>query len=230
MTAARPKLAGAAVATAIALAILVALGLWQVQRLHWKQDLLARIDAAEHAPPQPLAGTPALFTRVTASGILRDQAGVYGAEVKDGQLGAQLVEVLDRAGAPPLLVVLGWVSTQGGLPRAVSGPVTVTGYVRLPEYGNWLSAADDVAGRRFYTLDPGVIGPALGAANAAPFMLVALTPVAASGPVPADALPRPVNNHLQYALTWFGLAGSLLGVFVAWAVRARSPVLHPADC
>ena len=73
----------------------------------------------------------------------------------------------------------------------------------------------------FYTLDPRAIGDALGVHNVAPFTLVALgAPAAPDGPVPADTLPRPPNNHLQYAFTWFGLAGALAAVFVAW-VRGR---------
>ena len=218
----RTPVAGAAVATVVALAILVSLGVWQLRRLAWKEGLLARIDAAETAPPVPLpASTPPLFTRVTAQGTLAGgPTALYGVEVRDNHLGAQLVERLDRVGAPPLVVVLGWVPTDGGRAAAVSGPATITGYVRLPEQPNWLSAPDDAAGRHFYTLDPKAIGAALGAPDAAPFVLVALgRPGAGGQPVPAEALPRPVNNHLNYALTWFGLAASLAGVFGVWAVR-----------
>jgi surfeit locus 1 family protein len=209
---------GAALATGAAFIILVSLGVWQIHRLHWKEGLLAQIDAAEKAPPIPLTGvTPPLFARVIAKGTLvAPPYALYGAEVRDGRLGAQLIEKLERPGQAPLLVVLGWVSTDHATPQPRTGPAEVTGYVRLPEHPNWLSAADDVEGRRFYTLNPATIGPALGAPDAAPFTLVAL------GPAPAaEALPRPVNNHLNYALTWFGLAAALLAVFVAW-VRRRT--------
>jgi surfeit locus 1 family protein len=223
----RAPIAGAAIATAVALAILIALGVWQLHRLAWKEGLLAQIDAAEHAPPTPLAATtttatPALFTRVTATGTLRGEPhALYGSEVQNDHLGAQLVEILDRDHAPPIVVVLGWVATDRGKLHPVSGPATITGYIRLPESPNWLSAADDLQGRHFYTLAPATLGTALGAPDAAPFTLVALGPPPASpnAPVPADALPRPVNNHLQYALTWFGLGAALLGVFVAWVIK-----------
>ncbi len=219
----RTPVAGAAIATAIALAILVSLGVWQLRRLAWKEAILARIDAAETAPPVPLqASTPPLFTRVTAQGTLAGSPiALYGVEVRDNHLGAQLVERLDRPGAAPLVVVLGWVPTDSHA-AAVSGPATITGYIRLPEQPNWLSAPDDPAGRHFYTLNPKTIGAALGAPDAAPFVLVALGRRGAWGqPVPADALPRPVNNHLNYALTWFGLAASLAAVFGVWATRRR---------
>ncbi len=135
MQTARRPILGAAIATAIATAILIALGVWQLQRLAWKNGILAQIDAAEAAPPHPIGpATPPLFARVTTQGTL---------------------------------------------------------------------------------------SPALGAPNAAPYILVAMGP-AGNGPIPAETLPRPVNNHLQYALTWFGLAGALLGVFIVWARPRKS--------
>ncbi len=220
--ASRAPVAGAALATVIALAILIALGVWQLRRLAWKEALLAQVDAAETAPPQPLASaTPPLFTRVTARGTLAGApTALYGVDVQNDHLGAQLVERLDRKDAPPLIVVLGWVPTDAPHAATVSGPVTITGYVRQPEQPNWLSATDDPAGRHFYTLNPSTIGAALGAPAAPPFVLVALGKPGAWGqPVPASALPRPINNHLNYALTWFGLAASLAGVFSVWARR-----------
>jgi surfeit locus 1 family protein len=154
--------------------------------------------------------------------------------VRDDRMGAQLVEVLDRVGARPLLVVLGWVPTDRGPPRAVTGPADVTGYIRLPETPGLLSASDDVEGLRFYTLNPASIGRALGAPDAAPFMLVALKnklgePSPPGAPQAADALPQPPNNHFQYALTWFGLAGALIAVFVAWAMGRRSSAVADAE-
>ncbi len=210
---------GALLTTALACALLIALGIWQLERLRWKEGMIAQIDAAERAPPVTLEpGTPPLFTRVRVHGTLRaDHVALYGAEVRGMQMGAQAIQLLDRPGARPLLVVLGWVSTQGGAPRPLSGEADVTGYVRLPNVSGWLSASDDLEGRHFYALNPSTIGVALGASDAEPFTLVALGPPAPRNqPQPATTLPRPVNNHLLYAFTWFGLAASLLGVSGAW--------------
>jgi surfeit locus 1 family protein len=214
-------LLGAALATAISFSILLALGVWQIQRLHWKQGLIAQIDAAERTPPATLtSATPPLFARVQASGTLRpDHLALYGAEVRGMHIGAQAIQLLDRPGEKPLLVMLGWVPTDP-TPHPQGGPASITGYVRLPEPPGWLSASDDLQGRHFYSLNPTTIGAALGAANVAPFTLIAMGSAAAPGsPQPATELPRPTNNHLQYAFTWFGLAGSLLGVFCVWAVK-----------
>ncbi len=216
----RPNFWSAALATGIAGAILVGLGVWQIHRLHWKLGLLAQIEAAESAPPVPLGdATPKLFTRVQVTGTLRpDRLALYGAEVRGIHMGAQAMEVLDRPGERPLLVDLGWIATDAGPLVPVTGPATIVGYVRLPETPTWLSAADDLESRHFYTLNPVTIGASLGAADVAPFTLVRLGDARKPGAAqPAEALPEPVNNHLQYALTWFGLAAALLGVFVFWA-------------
>jgi surfeit locus 1 family protein len=222
----RSALLSATIATGIALAILLWLGVWQIHRLHWKEGLLAQIAAAERAPPAELSGeTPKLFARVEAHGVLRgDKIALYGAEVRGNRMGAQQAEILDRVGEKPLLVVLGWVPTDAGAPVPISGPRDITGYIRLPEHPNWLSAPDDLEARRFYTLNPTTIAASLGAADAAPLTLVALrNPLGAAlpttAPQPADALPEPVNNHLEYALTWFGLAGALVAVFGVWAMK-----------
>jgi surfeit locus 1 family protein len=91
-----------------------------------------------------------------------------------------------------------------------------------PATAGLFSASDDIKGRRFYTLDPARIGAALGVGPVAPFVLVALGPP--GSPDPARALPRPPNDHLSYALTWFGLAAGLVGVFIAYARKAlRKP-------
>ena len=215
----------AAIATFVAVAILLGLGSWQLQRRAWKAGILAEIDHAELSAPVRLTGNPGRFAKVVAQGSLRPGSTFYGSEVRDdaagrARIGAHLLQVLDRgAGEAPVLVDRGWVAIPGPVPVA-TGPAEVVGYARPPETPNWLSADDDLDGKHFYTLNPAVIGAALGAADVAPFTLVALGKPVGEGPVPAEALPRPPNNHLQYAFTWFGLAGSLVGVFVVW-VRGK---------
>jgi surfeit locus 1 family protein len=207
--------------------MLISLGIWQLHRRAWKHAILADIARAEQAPAAPLAGVPARFTKVVARGVWRPATALYGVDVRqqaDGamRMGAQRLQILARDGAPPLLVDEGWVPTEGAAPPPLAGPASVEGYVRAPEHPGLLSAADDLAGRHFYTLDPGAIGIALGAPDAAPFTLVALGRAAPGGPVPAEALPRPPDNHLQYAFTWFGLAAALAGVFAAWVGRKHA--------
>jgi surfeit locus 1 family protein len=198
------------------LAALLALGTWQVRRLHWKEGLLASLAAAERAPPVPLdAAVPQPWTKVQVTGQLdHDHEALLGAEVRDAQMGAQLITPLLRPGAPPLLVLRGWVPLERGKPiDRPAGEVTLTGYIRQGDHPDWLSLADDVVGRHFYTFDPQAIGQALGLPEPAPYGLVVLgAPGGRRLPIAATTLPQPDNPHLGYAGTWYGLALTLVGV------------------
>ncbi|MBP0447420.1 SURF1 family protein [Roseomonas sp. SSH11] len=211
------------------LAALLALGTWQVQRLHWKTDLLAQIAAAEAGPPLPLTQSPQPFTKVQVTGRFRhDLEAALGAQVQGGVLGARLVTPLEADGLPPVLVDRGWVPMERrSAPIArPDGPVTVTGYVSPPHERDFFAATDDVAGRRFFTADARAIGTALGLPGTMPGMLVALAePGQRPGtlPQPAVTLPRPTNSHLGYAITWYGLAFSLVAVLIAWVIRKEDP-------
>ena len=252
------------------LVVLVGLGNWQVRRLHWKTDLLARVDAAEAGPPRVLRDPPEELSKVVATGrFLHDREALVGLEVRDAVLGAFLVTPLERPDGPPVLVNRGWVPLERKVPVGhPEGVVSVIGWVRPADGHNVFAASDDPAGRRFYTFDPAVIGPALGLTQVAPYALVALAPppaapsssgtgpapggqangnasslprglpgdlpgVAAglapatpsgaspvgSLPQPARTMPRPDNPHLGYAVTWYGTALALVGVFAAFAWR-----------
>jgi len=209
------------------LAVLLAIGTWQIERLHWKERILARIAHAEAAPPAPLASEPDPFSKVQVTGHLRpDLAATYGADVRETpmgtQLGADLIEPLEREAGDPILVDRGWVPGKPTRPIAQPhGDVTVEGYVRPSETPGLFSATDNVAARQFFTLNAPAIGAALGLPRVAPFVLVALGPPPSEGyPEPAHHLPRPPNNHLSYAITWYGLAVGLVVIFVLWARRA----------
>lgn len=204
--------------------VLIGLGTWQIHRLHWKLGILAEIARAEAAPPVPLVGRPSPFTKVAATGRLRpDLAAWYSVEVRDTRRGQQmgrfLIEPLERPHQPPLLVDLGWVPQHPAKPiDQPKGTVTVTGYVRAASHPTFLSATDDPAKRHFYTLDPKRIAAALGLPRVAPFILMAMGPQPPQlWPDPVRHLPRPPNNHLQYALTWYGLAGVLVIEFIFWS-------------
>ncbi len=204
------------------LVLAVSLGVWQVQRLAWKTNLLAEIDRGEAAAAIPLPMDPQPFTKVRVEGLLRqDLAALYGVEVRTTQagpvLGVFLLNPLERPGADPIIVDRGWVPANA--PRdTTSIAATVEGYVRPPEYSVRFGAANDPAARRFYALDPVAIGASLGLPHVALFTLVALGDAPrGSYPEPAQALPRPANNHFVYALTWFGLAATVLAMFGVYA-------------
>jgi len=209
------------------LAVLLFLGTWQVQRLMWKQAVLAAIAAAEQRPAVPLAGNPPALSRVRAAGIFAPGVALYGAEVRTlagaPTGGARLLGVLLRDGAPPVLVDRGWVPVP--TPPIVAGAATIDGYLRPADAPGMFTPADDLSGLRFYTLDPAAIGRALGIAGLAPYVLVAMGPAPLSGfPDPARTMPRPTNNHLVYAATWYGLALVLLVIFAIYSRKVIRPM------
>ena len=218
---------GPALGTLFLFTILVGLGAWQMKRLQWKNQLLAAIDQEERQVAVPLICPPRPFEKVTVSGRWLSSVAHYGVEVRDtpqgSRMGSQLVAPLSRLDAPAVLVLLGWV--MDGISVALPpGEIHVVGYVRPPEHRGWLSAGDSAGNARFFTLDPSEIGKAL-AIDVEPFTVVALQDdgvrrqTSDLQPAMALQLPRPINNHLSYALTWFGLAATLLVVFGIWVRR-----------
>jgi surfeit locus 1 family protein len=215
------------------LALLIGLGTWQLQRLHWKTALLAELAAAQAAPPVPATRDVTPFAHISATGRFRAGAEAFlGLEVRGSTLGGSLIAVLDRAEAPPLLVERGWAPFEGGAVQRPEGEVTVTGYARPSERRGVLAAEDDVARRRFLTFDTTRMAAALGAPDALPYALTVVapgparpaggfgqTPAPMTGPLPdpARGFPAPRNPHLGYALTWYGLALAWVVVFTLWA-------------
>jgi surfeit locus 1 family protein len=219
------RLIGPALTTLIFLLILIGLGTWQVYRLHWKEGILAQIAASESGPAVPLGPHPSPYSKVAVTGrLLSDNTVWYGADVRDTPGGEprmgyfQLVPMI-REGQKPVLVLRGWVPQEPVAPtQNPAGAVAIDGYVRDAEREGWFSPANDVAGRHFYTLEPQAIANAMGIGEVAPIVIVALGPTVANVyPAPAQHLPQPPNNHLSYAITWYGLAVALVVIFVIWA-------------
>ncbi|HQT80326.1 MAG TPA: SURF1 family protein [Rhodopila sp.] len=206
------------------LALLIGLGTWQVYRLHWKEGILARIAAAEAGAPAPLTANPSPYQKVSVSGRFEyDKAVWYGAEVRDvrnvPQMGYFQIVPLERPDGPPIMVERGWVPDVASAPvDNPPGVVTVQGYVHQAQGRSWFQPSDNFAERHFYTLDPKAIAAALHLPDPEPFVIVALGPESAGAyPAPAQHLPRPLNNHLSYAITWYGLAVALVVIFGVWS-------------
>lgn len=225
MTAGIRRLLWPGLMTAVMLVILLGLGTWQMQRRAWKAGVLLAIEAAEAGPTNPLSEHPAPFSKVVAEGSIPTQSPTarYGAELRRNQMGAHLIVPLRLADGRTILADLGWLpdATTAAPP---AGPIRVEGFIRPGEAAGWSSATDNLATRRFYTLDPGKIGLALGQHAVAPFALVALGPTSTPGqPEPAMKMPRPPNDHLSYALTWYGLAAVLAVIFLVHARKVLRP-------
>ena len=102
------------------------------------------------------------------------------------------------------------------------GAGEIIGYLRWPETPGWFVTEHDTKGNIWFVRDPVAMAKAQGWGPVAPFY------IDQEAPVPPNGFPRPEpltvklkNDHLGYAITWFGLAASLLAVFVVWAARER---------
>lgn len=220
------RLLGPALMTFVMLLILIGLGTWQIYREHWKEGILAQIAKAERDPPVPWSGVPGPFEKIAATGTLNaGRSARYAVEVRDTpqgrELGSFLIQPLERPGQVPLLVDRGWVPRHPPGPLAQPrGITTIVGYAHASSSPGVFTPPDDPARRVFYTLNAARIGAALGLPHVAPFILIALGPPPPQAyPAPARHLPRPPNNHLNYAITWYGLAIALVVIFVNWARR-----------
>jgi surfeit locus 1 family protein len=221
-----------AILVALALAAtlgFVALGVWQVERRAWKLDLIARVEARVHAAPVAIpdaARWPGLdargdeYRRVSATGVfLHDKAARVQALTERGA-GFWLVTPL-RTGQGIVLVNRGFVP--GGWQAPVSqdsGPVRVTGLLRVTELGGGFLRSNDPAANRWYSRDVAAIARARRLGSVAPFFVDAdATPNPDGYPVGGLTVVQFNNNHLIYALTWFGLAG--LSAFAAFLLLRR---------
>lgn len=227
---------GLTIAVAIAFTILVGLGTWQLQRLQWKEDLLARIVALQAAPARPLEpvleqipkGGEVDFTRVKVECIGISTAPMLALySVRDGVTGVRLISAcrLDGPRYQSVLVDRGFIADGGVRPDVVALHPKVTevvGVLRKPDRGNLFSPAN--TSTVWYTRDVAAMASALQATAPAPVFLFAETssnpdlPYLVPVPVPVD-IP---NNHFAYALTWYGLAAALLGVYAAMLFRKRT--------
>src|SRR6478735_544364 len=206
----------------------LALGLWQVQRLGWKEELIARIDRqlrAEPAPAPPAQAMPLRevdeYRRVSAQGRFD-----YGREVAvraSTALGAGywVLTPLQRADGSWLLVNRGFVPQElrAQIPRGEE-TVSVVGLLRLTEPDGSLLQANVPAEGRWYSRDVAAIAQAQGLAGpVAPFFVDAqATPATtAAWPRPGLTVVQFKNDHLFYALTWFALA-AIMAVAMAYLV------------
>lgn len=227
---------GLTVAVAIAMAILVALGVWQVERLGWKRDLLARVAALQAAPARPVEavldglahGDDVAFTRVRAScpGLsTAPYLELYG--IRAGQAGTRLVSAcrVDGLRYRSVLVDRGFVadtvSARPPVDAADLAPVEVVGVLRAPDRKSLFTPPNHPETNRWFSRDVAAMAAALKAEAPAPVFLMAETPTNPEWKalVPAPLPPEIPNRHLEYAITWFGLAAALAGVYAALLLK-----------
>jgi cytochrome oxidase assembly protein ShyY1 len=241
----RRGVAGFALFTLAMMAAFIALGVWQLQRRVAKHALIAALTERLAAQPVALPPPPQWstlnadndeFRRVsfTASYAPLPDAMVYssGSAVRKDASGPGTWAFLPARLPTGEMVVIdaGFVENtmqdRALQDRAVTklvtrGPVTLTGYLRFPEEPGWLTPAENRTKRLWFVRDHLLMASALGWGTVAPFY------IDLEQPVPENGIPRPgpldvhlKDDHLQYAITWFALAGAVLIAFGVW-VRGR---------
>jgi surfeit locus 1 family protein len=231
----------------VGIAILMGFGFWQLERLAWKEALIARVEARTTAPAAPLPPESEWskvnaeddeYRRVTLQGNFRHDSEtlVYTVQSENSRgasgPGYFVMTPLELASGANVIVNRGFVPLEKKDPATrragqVEGTVTVTGLLRMPDEANCFAPGNDPAKDSGYRRVPSEIARARGIERVAPFT------------VDADSTPNPgglpqggatrvsfPNNHLQYVVTWFGLAFSLAAVFAAFAwqrIHRRTP-------
>lgn len=238
MTAAARGLILPGLCTLVALAILLGLGFWQLDRLEWKETLIARVEARTKAPAVPLPPESEWpkhnaendeYRRVTAAGRFHHDKEAHVYTVVSEQRGRfagpgfWVMTPLELTNDTFVIVNRGFVplDRKDAATRKegqVAGTVSVTGLLRMPEDAGYFAPANDPAKDAWYRRDAGEIARARGLARAAPFTIDAdATPNPGGLPQGGDTRVVFTNNHLQYAVTWFGIALALVGVFGVFA-------------
>lgn len=227
----------ATVLAVVCVTILMGLGFWQLDRKVWKENLIATVTSRIARAPAdlpPRANWPRLlqegneFSRVTfpAEFLEGQEALVYTAgspfrpDVKGP--GYWVFAPAQLAGGSIVLVNRGFIPLDKKDPATrpegnVRGSIDIVGAMRWPETRGLFTPADDPKTNVWYLRDLKAIAAEKKWAIAAPFY------IDQEAPVPPGALPLPAkidvrlsDNHLQYAVTWFGLALGLAGVYVVW--------------
>jgi surfeit locus 1 family protein len=231
----RPRL-WPSLATLAALALLLGLGTWQVQRLHWKEGLIAARTARLAALPAPLPPAAADwrawdFRKVSVQGAFRhDLEQRFGAFTVDDQFGQHILTPLVRPDGAAILVDRGFVPAERAAVETrrqgeIAGPDLIAGIARYrgADRPGWFTPANQPADRIWYWYDMQALAQTVG---------LELLPVV----VEADATPNPgglpiggqtrillPNNHLQYAITWYGLAAALVAVYIGFCFESDRP-------
>lgn len=236
----RSKLIALLVGLAVFFAGFVALGTWQVNRLSWKEDLIARVEGRVKAAPVEAPGAaqwPAInaenheyrHVRITGS-FLHELSAKVQATTKLGS-GYWLLTPLRTPDGSIVLINRGFIPQKSLDAQQLSVPAgvtTVTGLLRMSEPGGGFLRENHPAQSRWYSRDVQAIAQASGLAKVAPYFIDAdaasesvydhVSYQPARYPVGGLTVVSFPNNHLVYALTWYALALMTIGAAV-WVWR-----------
>lgn len=239
------KLIWPTLAALAALVVLIGLGTWQLERKRWKEDLLAKIATRVEADPVPLARAAQLarggdveYLHATAAGRFHHDKERYLYAPAPSGLAWHVYAPLEIAPGSIVWVNRGLVPDASKAPATraagqVAGQTEVRGVVRMAWGKTLFTPQNDVVGNLWYWPDI----PALTASAFPPgagITALSFTLDADARPPPPGGLPKGgvtrialSNRHLEYAVTWYGLALTLIGVYLAFAIsRLRASPLE----
>lgn len=204
-------------------AVLVSLGIWQVQRLEWKQGILAEIDTRILGGPIPLPATPDpeidKYQPVEAHGLIQPEEILVQSSLKLVGPGFRVIAPFETDGRR-ILLDRGFIRLSDRDKIRTAVETTVTGNLHWPDEVDGFTPDPDVAGRMWFARDIPSMAEELGTE---PILLVVRktteSPIVVT-PLPIDSAGIP-NDHLQYAVTWFLLAIVWAGMSVYMMVGAR---------
>jgi len=205
-------------------AILVSLGVWQIQRLAWKQSVIAEIDArivdspvALPAKPDPMKDA---YLPVEAAGTTAGDTLRVLVSQKEIGAGYRLITAFETGGRRVLLD-RGFIPTSAGTQPAPEGPLSVIGNLQWPQETDRWTPLPDLNENIWFARDVPVMAETL---QTEPVLLVVreMSPSQPQvTPLPVDTTKIP-NDHLQYAITWFSLAAIWLAMTTLFVLRRRT--------
>ncbi|CAN5352970.1 SURF1 family protein [soil metagenome] len=206
-----------------AIAVLLGLCVWQVQRRAWKLDLIAHVDAGLKAAPiaAPATANPGdTYRRVFVSGVfLKNCDSFVQASTIHGP-GWWVMTPLRTNNGTAVMINRGFVADRHS--GAVSGTATrISGLLRLTEPGGGFLRSNDPAADRWYSRDVAAIAKRRGVSNVAPYFIDADATDIPGQPIGGLTVINFPNNHLVYAITWFILAIMAFAGFIYWIALHR---------
>jgi len=203
-------------------AALVGLSVWQVQRLAWKEELIARIETRMRAEPVGLPETPSEaeddFLSVRATGTFGAEALHVLTSARPEGPGYKVIAPLETDTGRRVLVDRGYVPEADGDKALDPGPVIVTGTLLWPNEADACTPDPNLERNIWFAREPERMAEAL---DTEPVLIVANAPTGDPSPRPQPVGVNLPNNHLQYAVTWALLAVLWLGMTGYFVYRAR---------